>query len=61
MRRNSWIEHIGHGTGNGHYVAYKDLQTKIIRIDDAIITEYSSSEKITSKCVTLVTYLESDL
>ena len=60
MKRNSWIEHVGHGTGNGHYVAYRDIQTKILKIDYAIITEYPSSEKSTSKCVTLVTYLEHD-
>ena len=58
FKRNSWIEHLGHGSGNGHYVAYRDMRSKIFKIDDETITEIPVSDNITSNCVTLVTDLE---
>ena len=57
LKRNSWIEHLGTDTGNGHYVAFRKVRSKVIRIDDEIITDVPASENINSDCVTMVTYL----
>ena len=58
LYRNSWIEHLGTGAGNGHYVAYRDDRSIIYQINDTRITEITAARNITSRSVTLVTYRE---